>query len=176
MIRSAVLSMLSFLLCFPAFSQNTEAERPTMETLLSEIRQLRHDLQTAAIAARRAQIVIYRLHEQTQAVDRASEIFENSKTALAQMQEQKEYQAAQIKRFEEMEDQAENEQQRAQFESTIARFKDQLEAWEQQEQDLRLKVSAQEADLRDEKAKQERLEQQLDQLDHDLEETAASEK
>jgi predicted nucleic acid-binding Zn-ribbon protein len=166
--------MLSLSVCFPAFSQNTEAEHPTMGALLLEIRQLRHDLQTAAIAARRAQIVIYRLHEQTQAVDRASEKLENSKTALAQMQQQKEYQAEQIKRFEEMRDQAENEQQRIQLESTVARFKEQLEAWEQEEQELRLKVSEQEADLRGEKAKQERLDEQLDQLDRDLEEAAVS--
>jgi multidrug resistance efflux pump len=143
-----------------------------MEAVLLEIRQLRHDLQTAATAARRAQIVIYRLHEQNQVVERASEQFENSKTTLAQMEMQKQYQAEQLKRFKQLRDHAEAEQQRQQFDDMVTQFKAQLEAWEQQEQELRVKVAEAEADLRGEKAKQERLEDQLDQLDRELGETA----
>jgi chromosome segregation ATPase len=167
-----VLLVASLLVCFPAFGQNTGSDQKTMEAVLLEIRQLRHDLQTAATAARRAQIVIYRLHEQNQVVERASEQFENSKTTLAQMEMQKQYQAEQLKRFKQLRDHAEAEQQRQQFDDMVTQFKAQLEAWEQQEQELRVKVAEAEADLRGEKAKQERLEDQLDQLDRELGETA----
>ncbi len=76
MIRPAAI-VVSFLLLSPvAFSQKSESDPQTMQAVLSEIRQLRHDLQTAAFAARRAQIVIYRPHEETAAVEHASEKFE----------------------------------------------------------------------------------------------------
>lgn len=170
--RFKVILMASLLVCFPAWSQNTESEQKTMEAVLTEIRQLRHDLQMAATAARRTLIVIYRLHEQNQVVERASELLENSKTALAQMEMQKQYQAEQIKNFEEMLEQTENRQQWKQLDSTVERFREQLAAWEPEEQELRVKVSELEADVRSAKAKQERLEDQLDQLDRELEETA----
>jgi HAMP domain-containing protein len=86
-----------------------------MQALLSEIRQLRQDLQVAAIAARRAQIVIYRLPEQEMAVERATERLENAKSALAQIQMQHKYNAENLKRLEENEDRFENEQERKQY-------------------------------------------------------------
>jgi len=147
-----------------------------MEEVLSEIRQLRHDLQMAATAARRAQIVIYRLHEQNQVVEHASDQFENSKTALAQMEIQKQYQAERIKNIEEIREQVENEQQRKQLDDSVESLKEQLAAWEPEEQELRVKVSELEADLRSAKAKQERLEDELDQLDREVGESAVASK
>ena len=56
------LIVLGFLLLRPALpSQNIEPEPQAMQAVLLEVRGLRHDLQVAAIAARRAQILIYRL-------------------------------------------------------------------------------------------------------------------
>jgi chromosome segregation ATPase len=172
MIRPATVVVTFLLLCPTAFSQKSESDPQTMQAVLSEIRQLRHDLQTAAIAARRAQIVIYRLHEETVAVERASGRLENTKNTLAQMQMQEEYQAAEIKRIEEYRDHAENEQQRKQLDDSATQFKEQMDAWVTQELQLRGKESEQEADFRAEQAKLERLEDELDRLDRDLEQTA----
>jgi hypothetical protein len=174
MIRPVALLGTFLLFCPTAFSQKSESDPQTMQALLSEVRQLRHDLQTAATAARRAQIVIYRLHEETVAVQRASESLENTKNALAQMQMQKEYQATQIKKYEEYRDRAENEQQRKQLDDSLIQFKEQVEAWTTSEQQLRAKESEQEANFRVEQAKLERLEDDLDRLDRDLALTAAS--
>jgi hypothetical protein len=57
MLRSAVLVPSLFLFSSSAFGQATPTESPTLQAVLTEIRQLRQDLQTSAIAARRAQIL-----------------------------------------------------------------------------------------------------------------------
>jgi hypothetical protein len=169
MIRPATVVATFLLLCPTAFSQKSESDPQTMQAMLSEIRQLRHDLQTAAIAGRRAQIVIYRLHEETVAVERASEKLENTKNELAQIQMQREYLAAQLKTFEEYRDRAENEQQRKRWDDSAIQLKQQLDAGMMMpEQQLRAKELEQEADLRAEQAKLERLEDELNQLDRDL--------
>jgi len=144
-----------------------------MQEILSEIRQLRHDLQTAAIAARQAQIVIFRLHEETVAVERASEGWENTKNELAQIQRQREYQAAQIKNLEENRERAVNEQQRKQWDDYETQCKEQMDALVAAEQQLRAKELEQEADFRAEQAKRERFEDELDRLDRDLALTTA---
>jgi len=68
MTRSFVLAFGLLVFSSPALGQATPAESPTLQAMLAEIRQLRQDLQTSAIAARRAQILIYRLHVQEAAV------------------------------------------------------------------------------------------------------------
>jgi len=133
--------------------------------LLSEVRQLRHDLQTSAIAARKAQIVIYRLHVQEAAVARASERLEETKTGLEQLRARSKYQAMQIKRFEDMKDSTEDAAQRKQFDDAIADLKTQMEAWASEEQELQPKELELEQQLRIEQAKLDQLESELDRLD-----------
>jgi len=55
------------------FGQTTPGDSQTLQALLSEVRQLRQDLQTTTIAAQRAQILLYRLQGQEAAVARASQ-------------------------------------------------------------------------------------------------------
>ena len=62
MLRPALLALSLLLFSSTTPGQATPTESPTLQALLAEIRQLRQDLQTSAIAARRAQILIYRLH------------------------------------------------------------------------------------------------------------------
>jgi predicted nuclease with TOPRIM domain len=137
-----------------------------MQALLAEVHQLRQDLQTSAVAARKAQIVIYRLHVQEAVVVRAEDRLENAKSALAQMQ--RKYQVEQIKRFEEMRDRAENAQEQKRFEDTLAQFRSQMEAFESEEPELRTKESEGEEEFNIQQAKLNRLEDQLDQLDKTL--------
>jgi hypothetical protein len=85
MLRTAFL-LLSFV-SFPPTSpgQTTEPQTRAMEAVLSEIRQLRQDLQVAAVATRKAQIVIYRLHLQATVLERATQRLEDVKNELAQI-------------------------------------------------------------------------------------------
>jgi pyruvate/oxaloacetate carboxyltransferase len=85
MLRATFLFLTLF--SFPAslLAQTSEPQIRTMEAVLSEIRQLRQDLQFAAVATRKAQIVIYRLHVQAAMVERATEHLENVKNELSQI-------------------------------------------------------------------------------------------
>jgi HAMP domain-containing protein len=155
-ISSVALVFLFFVPAAPC--QKVDRESEPMQALLSEIRQLRQDLQVAAIAARRAQIVIYRLHEQEMAVERATERLENAKSELAQIQVQHKYNAENLKRLEENKDRFENEQERKQYTDEMSNIKDREEALQEQ--------------LKIEQAKLQQLQDQLDRLDKDLENAA----
>ena len=169
MLRAAFLflSLVSFAPFSPA--QSPEPQTRTMEALLSEIRQLRQDLQAAAIATRKAQIVIYRLHVQAAVVERATDRLENAKGELAQLDTQKQSLIEQIKQLEEMKDRPENEQRRKQFEDYLSNAKANLEALVPREQELQAKQIELEADLRTEQARWNRLQDQLDRLENSLE-------
>lgn len=169
MLRAAFLVLGLLFFAQGAPSQKPEPEPQLMQSLLSEVRQLRQDLQTSAIAARRAQIVIYRLHEEETAVERAQERLDQAKTALAQMQAQRNYETAQIARCEEMRTHVENENERSQYDNAISEMRARLDASALEEQELQIKQTELEADLRIEQAKLERLQYLLDQLDRDLE-------
>ncbi len=117
--RSSVLALSLLVFSSPALGQATPAESPTLQAMLAEIRQLRQGLQTSAIAARRAQILIYRLHEQEAAVAHASQRLDEAKSSAEQLRARRKYQEIQIKQYETMKDRAENAAQRQQFEDAI---------------------------------------------------------
>jgi predicted nuclease with TOPRIM domain len=168
MLRAAFLFLSLFFFAPFSPSQTVEPQTHTMEAVLSEIHQLRQDLQAAAMAARKAQIVIYRLHVQVAVVERATDRLENVKRELVQMASQRKYLTDQIKRFEELRDHAENGQQRKQFEDILTGTKENLEASGPEEQELQTKQVELEADLRAEQAKWDRLQDELDRLENSL--------
>src|ERR1700746_1322256 len=89
------------LLFFPVdcFGQTTTGDSQTLQALLSEVRQLRQDLQTTTIAGQRAQILIYRLQGQEAAVARASQRLDEARDKLARSQDERKHVAADVKRF-----------------------------------------------------------------------------
>jgi hypothetical protein len=169
MLRATFLFLSLFSFSRPLPAQTTEPQTRTMEAVLSEIRQLRQDLQAAAVATRKAQIVIYRLHLQADVLERAKERLENTKGELAQLDSQKKSLTEQIKQLEEMKDRPENEQRRKQFEDYLTNSKANLEAVGPRDQELQAKQLELEADLRTEQAKWNRLQDELDRLENSLE-------
>jgi chromosome segregation ATPase len=165
MLRTAVLALSLLLFSSPLLGQTTPAESPTLQALLAEIRQLRQDLQTSAIAARRAQILVYRLHVQEAAVAHTSQRLDKAMTSIEQLRRTREYQELQIKRDEDMRDRDENAAQRKQFEDAIAEFKAQLEALVPEEQEAQRRKTELEQQSRIEQAKLDQLQDQLDRLD-----------
>jgi len=164
------LSLVSFAPSSPG--QSAEPQTRAMEAVLSEIRQLRQDLQAAAVAARKAQIVIYRLHVQAEVVERATERLEGAKSELAQLGFQRKSLPEQIKQLEEMKDRAETEQKRKQLEDYITTSRANLEEMGAREQELQAKVFELEVDFRAERAKWDRLQDELDHLENSLEHSA----
>jgi len=163
--RSFVLALSLLVFSSPALGQATPAESPTLQAMLAEIRQLRQDLQTSAIAARKAQILIYRLHVQEAAVAHASQRLDEAKSSAEQLQARRKYQEIQIKQYETLKDRAENAAQRQQFEDAIFELKAQTEASAVEEQEAHSKASELEQQSRIEQAKLDQLQDELDRLD-----------
>jgi hypothetical protein len=85
------LLVLGILLCSTASSgQTSSSDSQTLQGLLSEIRQLRLDLQTRIIAVQRGQILIYRLQGQEAIVARASQHLDEARDKLKKIQEERE--------------------------------------------------------------------------------------
>lgn len=172
MLRAAFLFLSLVFLSPSSPAQSAEPQTRTMEAVLSEIRQLRQDLQAAAVATRKAQIVIYRLHVQGTVVERARERLENAKGALAQLEIQRRELNEQIQQFEETRNHAETEREGKQCEDFITRFKSSLEALVPDEQELPAKQIESEADFQTEQSKWERLQDELNRLENSLENSA----
>jgi chromosome segregation ATPase len=165
MLRPAVLALSLFLFSAPALGQATPTDSQTLQAMLAEIRQLRQDLQTSVIAARRAQILIYRLHVQEAAAAHASQRLDEAKSSIEQFRARRKYQELEIKRYEDMRDRAENAAQRQQFVDAISELKAQMEALAPEEQEAQMKETELEQQSRIEQAKLDQLQGELDRLD-----------
>ena len=165
MLRPALLALSLLLFSSTTPGQATPTESPTLQALLAEIRQLRQDLQASAIAARRAQILIYRLHVQEAAVARATQRLDEAKSSIEQLRARRKYQEFQIKRYEDMRDRAENDAQRRQLEEAITEFKAQMEAFVPEEQEAQVRETELKQQSRIEQAKLDQLQDELDRLD-----------
>src|SRR5271165_460159 len=96
------LFVLGLLLSSTAcFGQTTPGDSQTLQALLSEVRQLRQDLQTTTIAAQRAQILLYRLQGQEAAVARASQRLDEARQKLEGIQAERKHIATELKQVEE---------------------------------------------------------------------------
>jgi hypothetical protein len=160
------LLVLTLLLCISTVrGQTTTTESQSLQALLAEVHRLRQDLQTAALDARRAQILIYRLYVQEAAVERATQRLDEAKSGLDQLQAQKKYQAAQIKSYEDMKDNAEDANQRKRLDDSISYLRTQIEELVPIEQETQTKKIHLEEQWRIEQAKLEQLQDELDRLD-----------
>ncbi len=163
--------ILGLLLCPTAcLGQTTPGDSQTLQALLSEVRQLRQDLQTTTIAAQRAQILLYRLQGQEAAVARASQRLDEVREKLSAIQAGRKHFAAEVKQHEDFISNTENPPAaRKEFEERLPQLKSELESSESLEQEQQ----AQEIDagqrLRAEEAKLSDLQDQLDRLDKALE-------
>ena len=158
-----VFSLLLF--SSPAFGQTTPTDSQTLQALLTEIRQLRQDLQTAAMGARRAQILIHRLYVQEAIVARTSQSLDEAKSELAQFEARKKWETIQIKNYEDRRDRAQNSAERKQFDDAISSLKSQMETRATEEQEAQAKQAELEGQLRIEQAKLDQLQDELDRLD-----------
>jgi DNA repair exonuclease SbcCD ATPase subunit len=167
----SVFFVLGLLLFSTAcFGQTTTGDSQTLQALLSEVRQLRQDLQTTTIAGQRAQILIYRVQGQEVAVARASQRLEAAREQLARIQDERKHVAADVKRQEEFISNTENPaNDRKDAEGMLSQLKTKFESLENQEQQLQTREIDAEQQLRTEEVKLSDLRDQLDRLDKALE-------
>lgn len=167
--RSLILIPALLVIATPALGQ-TASDSQTLQALLAEVRQLRHDLQTITVAAQRAQILIYRVQAQESAVRRLQERVDDARSKLAQIRNDQKNRAATIKQLEEMRDRPGTpEVEQKHLEDSLAQMKASLEAQANREQETQATLSDTEDQLRIEQAKLGHLQDELERLDKKLE-------
>jgi chromosome segregation ATPase len=168
--RSSLFVLALLLSSTACFGQNSPGDSQTLQALLSEVRQLRQDLQTTTIAAQRAQILIYRLQGQEAAVARASQRLDEAREKLARIQDERKHVATDVKQHEDFIGNTGNPPaERKEVEGVLAQFKTKLESLENEEQQRQAREIEAEQQLRAEEVRLSDLRDQLDRLDKALE-------
>ena len=158
-----------FVLSSVAFGQSVPADLPTLQALLSEVRQLRKDLQSTTVAAQRVQILLYRVQSQQAAVARAQQRVDEVHSRLVDNQAAVRHFTTEIERTESALNDSQNSSDHKQLEGMLAVAKRELESQKAAEQESETKEAEAVQSLRSEEARLWALEEQLDQLDRTLE-------
>ena len=169
MYRFPTLILVLLLISTPVVSQ-TGPDSKTLQALLEEVRQLRRDLRSTAVAAQRAQILIYRVQAQESVVRRVQERVDDARSRLAQVRFEQNNRAATIKQLEEKKSRSETpETEQKDLEDTLAQIKARFDADANKEGEIQATITDAEDQLRLEQAKLGTLQEQLDRLDKLLE-------
>jgi chromosome segregation ATPase len=158
-----VLLLLS--ISIPVFAQNTSTDAQLTQALLTEIRQLRQDLQTTAATIQRIQIVMFRLQTQSAIMSRATQRLDEARNRCTNAQNQIKMMAGEIQRQQDRLRTTQNPAEQKQAEDTLSRFKSQVEMFTNDEQQCHAREADADTQYRSERAKMSELEDQLDKLD-----------
>jgi len=158
------------LISMSAFGQSGSSGSPTLQALLAEVRQLRHDLQTTTVAAQRAQILIYLVEAQESVVRRTQERVDEARSRLAQVRTEQNNRAASIKQIEEKKSRSETPAtEKKDLEDILTQIKVRFDADANKEGEIQATITDAEERLRMEQAKLGGLQEQLDRLEKTLE-------
>lgn len=148
-----------------AAAQTASPDAAALQALVTEIRQLRLDLQATTIATQRVQIVLYRLQAQTTLVARASSRLDDARSSLGNIQSEKKRLAAQAGQTEDHLKGEQNSSLRKQMEDNLVQIRAILERLSEDEQRLQSREIDAESNLRTEQSKLAEMQEQLDRLD-----------
>ena len=121
-----------------AFAQTILPDSQATQSVLTEIRQLRHDLQTTAATIQRVQIVMYRLQAEAVLMDRATQRLDRARGRCSQGQMQRKRLAAQIEQAETRMRNAQNPSDQRAAEEMLSDLKASDEMWASQEQECQI--------------------------------------
>ncbi len=168
--RPLLLVPSLLLISMPVFGQSASNDSQTLQALLAEVRQLRHDLQTTTVAAQRAQILIYRVQAQESVVRRMQDRVDDARSRLAQVRFEQNNRAVSIKQIEEKKSHSETPPtEQKDLEDTLTQIKVRFDADANKEGEIQATITDAEDRLRMEQAKLGGLQDQLDRLDKTLE-------
>jgi chromosome segregation ATPase len=168
--RPLLLVPSLLLIAMPVLGQSASSDSQTLQSLLAEVRQLRHDLQITTVGAQRAQILIYRVQAQESVVRRMQERVDDARSRLAQVRFEQNNRAATIKQIEEKKGRSESPAtEQKDLEDTLTQIKARLEADANKEGEIQATITDAEDRLRMEQAKLGGLQDQLDRVDKTLE-------
>src|SRR5204863_2841563 len=106
---------------------NTAADTQMLQALVTEIRQLRLDLQSTTVAAQRVQIALFRLQSQNAAVVRATSRLDDVRSNLAAKGSDRRKVSFQLQQTEEMQRSSQDLKERKGAEEMIPQIKAALE-------------------------------------------------
>ena len=156
-----------------AWCQPVPTESQTFQAILTELRQLRHDMQTTSAMAARAQVALYRLQREDGAVMRDTQRVSDAKSRVTQTEEEKNRKTQDIKQMRSEMDLADNPTIRRELEEVmIPRLTAELELIQRHEQQARTEQAEAEQQLRDETIKLESLNDTLDRYNNALEDSS----
>jgi chromosome segregation ATPase len=146
-------------------AQTAPADSQMTQAVLSEIRQLRQDLQATAAIIQRVQIVVYRIQAQESLLDRATQRLETARNVCKGSEMQRKHFATQIERTEATKRNAQNTSDRQAAEEMLANLKSSAEMFASEAGDCQRDQVDAEIQVRAEQAKMSELQDQLDKLD-----------
>jgi chromosome segregation ATPase len=163
--RVSILIPAALLIATAASAQTGLPDAQLTQAMLTEIRQLRQDLQTAAATIQRAQIVMYRLQSQSALVNSAAQRLDEAHGMCANMQQQQGFVTMQAEQAEARLKNSQNPAEKQAFEAQLSMFKTNLANLTTEAQLCPAKEAEAENQLRTEQAKMNDLDAQLDKLD-----------
>ena len=160
---------LGLLLVAPAvFGQTPSTDTQTLQALLSEVRQLKRELQTQSVTTQRTQILFFRLQTQQAAVARASERADNARAKLADTQTTRKKLETEAQGVGDRLEHTDNAAERKDLEGMSQYYKRRLEELGEVQQQEQAKQAEAEDLLRLEESKLNELQTRLDELDRAL--------
>ena len=169
--RSAYLILMLSIIPVAALGQTTPTDSQTLQAILSEIRQLRHDLQTSNAMAARAQIALYRLQHEDEVVAQAMQRLNDARSKSQRLETEKNNKALEIQQARKATSNGNNPDAQQHFEEVILpTLKSQLEVLQQQEQQAKAQEAEAGQQLRDEQTRLAGLNDLLDRYNNALEE------
>ena len=153
----------------PAVGQTAPTDSQTLQAILSELRQLRHELQTTTAMAARAQIVLYRLQRENETVARAAQRVSDARQRVAGLEDARTHKAQDIEQNRAGSNLSNQPNARQQFEEVeLPRLKSELEFLQRQVQQATAEQAEAEQQLREEQVKLDGLNDLLDRYSNAL--------
>ena len=165
MYHGVFLFLLPVLTTATALAQSAPPDSPSLAALVSEIHQLRQDLQVTTVAAQRVQIALFRLQVQTTAVVRATARLDEVRSRISQSQAHHNEIAARMQQLEEKQRSSQEPNELKAMADVLPQLKAELEREAGEEQRLQAMEAEAASQFRAEEAKLRELQDQLDKLD-----------
>jgi hypothetical protein len=162
--RRALWTISLLLMSAYTLGQTAPSDSQTLQSLLSEVRGLRRDLQVSLNRTQSMQILLARLQLQEGAVARASDHFNDARQKLLDTQLRLKDGALKLKRLEDDIGNAQNPQQQADFQNDMKRLQSDLEVGGNMAQQQQTTEAEAQRQLHDEQDKLSAIEGQLDEL------------
>ena len=160
------LGLLILILCMiptSALSQTTPTDSQTLQAILSEIRQLRHELRATSAMAAKAQIALYRLQREDEVVARAMQRLNDARSKSDRLETDKNNKVLEIEQARNAVGHNQDPDAQQRFDQVVLpTLKSQLELLQRQQQQAKAEETVAQQQLQDE---QDRLTELNDLLD-----------